>query len=149
MRDREFAKPPLRMDFGDGKTGTHTARFSEGHFDIYRMRPFAEHLPVREELTTNSSGLLESGNAFWSDRSGNPIEISDVVNNWEQAQNNPLWEEHITKIKNADLSYPIWVYGSGNEVIDGMHRLVHAVVNCKHTIKVQRWDELPEEAKLD
>ena len=58
-------------------------------------------------------------------------------------------KEHIEKIGNADLSYPIWVLGNGDHVFDGVHRLVKAVVNKIPTIEVKYWTELPEEGKVE
>jgi hypothetical protein len=142
-------KEPLILDFGDGVTGTHTSRINKDLYDVFRMRPFAESLPISTVPLENFERIFREGNNFWTDNEGNPINISEIVNDWESAKNNPLWKEHIAKIENADHSYPIWVYGTGDHVIDGMHRLVNEIINQLPSIQVKYWTELPEEAKLE
>jgi hypothetical protein len=79
------------------------------------------------------------------------------IEDWDRAEiDYPNWREHILKVKNADLSYPIWICnidhdkntGKRIEVIfDGIHRYTKAVMEKKENIltKKIRFEDIPEE----
>lgn len=51
--------------------------------------------------------------------------------------------EHVTLVNEADLSFPIILSASGR-VMDGMHRIVKALVNGHLTISAVQFDVDPE-----
>lgn len=129
---------------------THTARINEGLFDVLKLRDFSAGLPVQNfQVETLRERMFAPGNNYWTDSENNKFDVADLLNDWEAAQDNPLWQEHVEKIKNADFSYPIWLYGQHDTIVDGAHRLAAALLNNISEIPMQRWIDLPKEAKLD
>lgn len=129
---------------------THTARINEGLFDVLKLREFSKNLPIEDyDVEQMRSRIFSPGSNYWTDNEGNQFDSAELLNNWDKAQNNPLWVEHVQKIKNANLNYPVWLYGEHDTIVDGVHRIAHALINNIPKIKIQRWVELPSEAKLE
>jgi hypothetical protein len=65
---------------------------------------------------------------------------------WFGDEEPPTWRsmiEHIRLIHAADLTYPI-ILSAGGDVMDGMHRVVRAVLECRETIQAVQFDDDPE-----
>ncbi len=145
----ENLRRPLRMELPDGTVGTHTSRVNQVLYDVYRLRNFSEELPVEIVDVENFMEATEEGLRCWNDAEGNSFGPYELLRDWESALENPLYTEHVKKILDADLSYPIWIYGNEYHIIDGMHRLVKAIITKEETIKCQRWENLPEDAVVE
>lgn len=149
MNNLENSNRPTKVELGKSSF-THTARINEGLFDVLKLREFSSDLPV-ENFTVESlrSRMFSLGNNYWTDTENKKFDVAELLNNWGGAQNNPLWSEHVEKIQNADLSYPVWLHGEHDTIVDGAHRIAHALINQIPGIPMQRWVELPSEAKLE
>ncbi len=139
-------QPSERVKSHEGHT--HTANINGIAHDIYKMQPFAEHLPVAIVPIAQFAESTDAGNSFWTDSEGNSFLLGDILQDWEASKQNPLWTEHVKKIENADLSYPIWVINN-NHVIDGMHRLVKAMLDKEVGIKVRFVDDILEQGLIE
>ncbi len=51
--------------------------------------------------------------------------------------------DHVRLINEADLAYPI-ILSAGGRVMDGMHRVVKALVQGRNTIAAVQFDDQPE-----
>jgi hypothetical protein len=51
--------------------------------------------------------------------------------------------DHVRRIEEADLSYPI-ILGSDGRVMDGMHRVARAILDGRSTISAVRFVTEPE-----
>lgn len=73
-------------------------------------------------------------------------EIRELDEAWHADEEQPTWRsviEHVRLIEAADLSYPIILSATG-EVMDGMHRVVKAVLRGDTEIVAVQFDEDPE-----
>jgi hypothetical protein len=60
----------------------------------------------------------------------------------------PAYREHIESVRDARYDdFPLLVVGEDG-VIDGMHRLTRAVLDRRTSIRIKRFDTLPEQAVL-
>lgn len=149
MNNPESHKVP-QTEGAEKASYTHTARINEGLFDVLKLREFSEDLPIENfDVEVFRSRMFTPGNNFWTDTEGKRFDCADLLNNWDRALDNPFWSEHVEKIKNADLGYPVWLYGEDDTIVDGAHRIAHALIKNIPEIKIQRWQELPVEAKLE
>lgn len=55
---------------------------------------------------------------------------------------------HMKAVNNADLSKPI-ILDEDGEVMDGVHRIMNAMLNGIDTIKAVRFEENPEPCRID
>jgi len=68
----------------------------------------------------------------------------DHLNTWYKYENLTLREMvmHIKAVQDSDLDFPI-ILDEDNNVMDGRHRLMKAILLGKETIKVVRFEENP------
>ncbi len=125
--------------------GTHTAEIGDYVYDIYKLRPYAESLPVQSIPLAVFESRVAPGEYYWHDTEGNWLGPHQLLEDWEAAQKNPLWAKHVEKIKRVNADTPIWVINN-SEVIDGMHRLTKAFLEKRTEINCRFWTSLPEEA---
>jgi len=85
---------------------------------------------------------------YWEDKNGEMFDPSVIIEDWQAAQLNPIWEDHVETIKRSDLNDSIWILRRTGAVFDGIHRLTRAVLEGAGKIKVKYFDELPEEAVI-
>ena len=103
----------------------------------------AEPVPL-EELRE----AVAEGHYYWIDRDGEKLGPHQLLQDWEAAQKNPAWADHVETVRRADLTNPIWV--TENEfVFNGMHRLTRAFLDGAETIMARRFRELPKEAVVE
>ncbi len=84
-------------------------------------------LPV-VEVALDSIREVDS-NYWFDDRSGPPT-VREVV-------------EHVRLVQEVDPSYPI-ILGFDGRVMDGMHRVARALLDCRSTIRAVRFETHPE-----
>jgi hypothetical protein len=54
---------------------------------------------------------------------------------------------HVKAVLNADLSFPI-ILDEDNEIMDGRHRLIKAMIEGHKTIKAVRFEENPDPCRV-
>lgn len=118
------------------------------HLDLYFIRHFAAEFPSQE--VSLSSLMSQLGSQSWEDAEANsPLEVLNEYNRLSRDTSKVLeehleWAERLKRIEEADYSYPILIYK--NVVIDGLHRVVHAMMDEKQTISAHLLTSLPNEA---
>lgn len=125
-----------------------TSRIGDKIIDVGVLAKFAENLPVETAPTKTFENAVGENQHYWIAEDGQHIGPFEILKNWEFAQKNPLWTEHVNSIKNANLDNPIWISPDGI-VFDGMHRLTRAFLDGVKEIKVRRFKELPKEAIIE
>ncbi len=118
------------------------------HIDgrVYRnedLREYAETLPVTELSLEELRAEVGPEHIYWIDRDGEQLAPHQIIEDWEAAQQNEAWADHVASIKRANLDDPIWKM-RGGRVFDGVHRLTRAVIENRPTIKTRIFDELPD-----
>jgi hypothetical protein len=129
-------------------TDIHTARYGDVLYDVGVLNQYAEQLPLSTAPLAEFAELVSAGQYYWEDKNGAKLGPFEILQDWDEAQQNPAWAEHIEKIRNADLSAPLWV-APGGQVIDGMHRLTKYFVNSIPEVHYKKFDELPKEAVVN
>lgn len=122
-----------------------TTQVGEVVYDIDKLRSHAETLP---DETVDIEEVIEAvgeGHQYWVDKNGEMFGPHEILQDWEAAQENPLWEDHVATIKRADTNKAIWRSADG-AIFDGMHRLTRAVLDGKKEIPLKQFGNLPEEA---
>lgn len=109
------------------------------------LRKLAETIPTREVPLSQISAAVGPEHAYWEDANGEVLAPHTLLSDWDAAQKNPAWADHVASIKRADLNSPIWITKDG-QVFDGVHRLTRAVLEKRATILVKTFDKLPESA---
>jgi len=136
---------PMRSIPGD----THTAEHRGLRIDVYRLIHLTQKIPESEIEIEDLQHQM--GDFCWTDEHG-PITPEFVVHicqeiGYEKASTKyPSLAQHIDKIKNSDLSFPIILYKEN--IIDGMHRLAKAAIENHTRVKARVLDEIPEDALL-
>ena len=92
-------------------------------WDVDRLVELSRDLPVEEVPLTS---IWELDTAYWSQ----PLTVRDVA-------------DHARLVQAVDLSYPI-ILGEDGRVMDGMHRVVRALLEGRETIAAVRFDVHPE-----
>lgn len=138
-----FPKKSVQGDahtFGDGKK----------EYDVYMLIDLASSITAVEFSVSELSQKVLSEEC-WNDEFGNkfsPRRLLDAYRNagaWEELLRvHPEWKEHIEKIVSADYRHPILLHRG--ELIDGMHRLLRAIVDGTEYIPSRNFDVLPDEA---
>lgn len=121
-------------------------------YDVRKLEALAEQLPIQEAPTEQFRVIASPGHHYWMDKNGQPLGPYDILQNWEAAQNNPAWSEHVATIKRANLDRPLWVtkdVESDHDVFNGLHRLTRAFIDKTPTVKIRVFENLPEDAKAE
>lgn len=132
---------------------THTARYGDIFYDVYKLIHKAQELPT---LSVPIS-LLEyhKDQKSWFDKNEKktgPYEILALTKKYngqpdwnELIEENPHLEKFLKKTRDADLKYPILVVGE-DYIIDGLNRLTKALIEGREEISIKRFDSLPKDA---
>ncbi len=115
------------------------------HGKIYKidaLRKFAEQFPIVDIDIERVRGATSEGNIYWEGLDGKGLGPFHILKDWEAAQKNPAWVNHVASIKRADATMPIWITKEGI-VFDGVHRLTRAVLDGKKTIKARIFEKFP------
>jgi hypothetical protein len=125
---------PVVRDVGDAVGGTVRVR-KQYHFwpgesgldawDVDRLIALSASFEVEE---IDLSSVWEVDAVYWFDERDKPT-VRKVI-------------EHARLIQNVDLAHPI-IVGPDGRVMDGMHRVAHAVLEGAATIRVVRFDVIP------
>ena len=92
-------------------------------WDVDRLVELSRDLPVRQVPLTS---IRELDTAYWSQ----PLSVREVA-------------DHVRLVGAVDLAYPIILAADGR-VMDGMHRVVRALLEGRSTIAAVRFDVQPE-----
>jgi len=92
-------------------------------WDVDRLLELSRDLPVHQ---VPLASIWELDTPYWSQ----PLTVRDVA-------------DHLRLVQAVDLWYPIILSADGR-VMDGMHRVVRALLEGRETIAAVRFDELPE-----
>lgn len=120
-----------------------TAGMNGKEYNVELLRPYAESLPVVQMPLENFVSDVSESNKCWTDSFGQRFGPYQILEDWEAAQRNIDWEDHIKAIKEADLNEPVWFH-EGDGVFDGLHRLTRAFLEKKQSIPVKVWDIIPD-----
>ena len=71
-----------------------------------------------------------------------PLTALNTCNLYPTSKTMAQFVNHVRKVNNADLSYPIILDDEGY-VMDGRHRIAKALLEGKETIKFVRFEETP------
>lgn len=96
-------------------------------WDCDRLVALSSELPRK---TVPLSSIRELGEAYWRLDGEAHLTCGEIV-------------EHIRLIREADLSYPI-ILSSDGRIMDGMHRVMKAVLEEREGIRAVQFDEDPE-----
>ncbi len=124
-----------------------TTRVGENLYDVELLKPLAEQLETQEVELGLLKENVSKGHYFWIDRNGEKLGPAQVLRDWDAAQRNPAWIDHIESIKRANLDDPLWVTKDGL-VFNGMHRLSRAFIDKVSKVKVKVFEELPKSAVI-
>lgn len=103
---------------------------------------FAEQFPVQEIPTEEFRAEVGPEHVYWVDRNGVVLAPHQLLSDWEAAQQNEAWADHVVTITRANLDEPIWMKEHGR-VFDGVHRLTRAVLEQRPTVKVRVFTTMP------
>jgi len=117
-------------------------------YNVDMLVSTAHVLPIVVEPIERFKKWVGKGHTYWIDCDEKALGPYDILKDWDAAQRNPAWTDHVESIKQANLEKPIWVMRDSGYVFDGMHRLTRAFLDKKSHIKVRYFDRLPKEALL-
>jgi hypothetical protein len=105
----------------------HFWRGEEGldAWDVDRLVALSADFPVIEVAV---SALPDVDTPYWFDEH-NPPTVRKIA-------------EHVRLIQEVDVEYPI-ILGPENRVMDGMHRVVRALLEGRPTIRAVQFSDLP------
>lgn len=121
-------------------------------YDVRKLEALAEQLPIQEAPTEQFNTIVGPSHHYWLDANGQPLGPYDILKDWEAAQNNPAWAEHVATIKRANLNRPLWVTRtpeSDQDVFNGLHRLTRAFIDKVPTVKIRVFEAIPDDAKVE
>ena len=127
---------------------SETSTVRDAVYDMDIIKPMAEQIPVEHIPLTRLLERTSEGNYYWNDKQGKRLGPAQLLKDWEAAQHNPDWADHVQGIQRADMDEPLWMTREGH-VFNGMHRLTRHILEKSETVPVRIFDELPEEAKVD
>ena len=139
---------PVRSIPGDW----HMVEMEEGTYDVYQLiHSSAQIAPVQMAVIELRKKFLDG--QCWTDLDGVPfspeeflaqVERHGSLNSLGCNPNFSSWCDHVWKIRGANYRHPILMHR--DKVIDGTHRLVHAIIDKVPTLPVRILETLPPEA---
>ena len=96
-------------------------------WDVDRLVELSQGLPSRRVAL---AAIADIDTAYWFLDDESPATVRNVV-------------EHLRLISEVDRSYPIILSAEGR-VMDGMHRVAHALLNNESTIEAVQFEVDPE-----
>lgn len=133
---------------------SHLLHMDEGVFDVYKLIHLTSHIqPVEIEVAILREKLMRGD--CWKDFHSIPFSPHQLL--FQVREHGSLdelgldpsyfsWIDHIWQIRRADYRHPILMYRG--EVIDGMHRVVHAIIDSVKSMPVRILPELPKAARV-
>lgn len=116
-------------------------------YNVERLEAFAELIMATDVPLEELREAVAEGHYYWIDRNGNKLGPYQLLQDWEAAQQNEAWADHVATVRRADLNNPIWISKDGY-IFNGTHRLTRAFLDAKETIKARRFTELPKDAEV-
>ena len=116
-----------------------------GIYNVEMLFEYSDSIHTKEMPFQDLREAVAEGHYYWDDKKGEKLGPADLLKDWEAAQQNDDWSDHVDNIKNADLQWPIWMTREG-QVFNGMHRLTKYFVDDITPVKVKIFDSLPDEA---
>ena len=149
-------KPEKSLPKESTESDRNTAMFDDILYDVYKLMHYAESM--NEETVPIDSLARNKFGKYWRPIEGELFGAYHILSVTEKYHGQPEWDEimkeHpewvniINRIRNANYqSYPILIVGK-NSVIDGMKRLTKAWIDGVAEVKVKRFEELPEDARI-
>ena len=129
-----------------GKKHIETTAVGDKIYDAEKLNQFAEALPEETLPLDSFTEAIDEDHTYWIDQEGNPLGPADILRDWQRAQENPAWAEHIAIIRGANLNRPIWIHKESRQVINGVHRLTRAFLDRLPEIKAKVFENLPDSA---
>ena len=146
----EFRELPKESREGDKHTADYTDE--EGNYynlDVYKVIKASDGLTV-ESVGINSLENFTDDNC-WYDENGQWLNPRQIVEAYKSTPDlneiikiHPEWREHIEKIENSDYQNHPLIFIE-DKFIDGMHKLVKALIHGSSEVKVKRFIRLPQE----
>lgn len=96
-------------------------------WDIHRLIELSKSLPVKNVLL---SDIKEVNEPYWFEHNTSLPTCTDVLN-------------HMKLVKATNLRYPIILCSEGR-LMDGMHRIIKALLKENNTIKAVQFEVTPE-----
>ena len=100
-------------------------------WDVDRLIGLSRELPIMD-VDPTTIGELDS--VYWFD-AVRPATVRAVI-------------DHARLMAEVDLTYPV-ILGPDGRVMDGMHRIARALLDCRPTIRAVRFEELPSPDFVD
>lgn len=91
-------------------------------WDVHRLIELAADLPIVDIAVID---IDEVDTAYWSAPGDGPTTIRQIA-------------EHLRYVRDVDTSYPI-LLGHDGRLMDGMHRVVRALIDGRETIAARRF----------
>ena len=95
-------------------------------WDVDRLIRLSAYLPV---VDVPIEAIWELDTAYWSFPGDGPTTVNEVIT-------------HMRLVRDVDPAYPV-ILGSDGRVMDGMHRIVRAVLEGRSHIAAVRFDTDP------
>lgn len=120
------------------------------HLDLYYIRNHVTELVPQEVTLKSLEQQLNSQG--WEEDSQTGSSPSKILNEYRRLSNDlsrvlekhPEWADRISRIMEADYSHPILMYKG--TIIDGLHRILHAILEGEESIQVHYLEALNSEA---
>ena len=116
-------------------------------YNVTLLKSLIGHMHAEPVALEELQECVGVGHYYWIDRKGGKLGPHQILQDWEAAQKNKEWADHVESISRANLSDPIWISKNGF-VFDSMHRLTRAFLEGKKTIMAIRFEEIPKAAEV-
>jgi len=105
-----------------------TLRDGETQVDIDKLIDIMNKAKTKKVKVPMSSFAYMPITPIFPDGKGNYYRMIDVLNHKNK---NKFFKDHYKRIVNADVKYPILLYGNKNdaEIVDGHHRIMHQILD--------------------
>lgn len=127
---------------------TETTTVEGKLYKVALLESYADQLETTEIPLSELKEAVSSTHHYWEDKKGQILGPFQLLEDWQAAQKNPDWSQHIDTILRADTSDPIWIAPDGH-VFNGVHRLTRAFLDNHEKIKAKKFPRLPKEAEAD
>ena len=116
-------------------------------YNVALLESVAETIESKKIPLPQLQEAVGEGHFYWVDRKGEKLGPHQLLEDWEAAQKNDAWVDHVETIKRADTANAIWMTSDGF-VFNGMHHLTRAFLDGKKTILVKVFLELPSTTEV-
>lgn len=119
------------------------------HLDLRRIRSLSKELPPVEVPIAELEEQIRAQQ--WDEELGTGVTPANILDEYRKLQDvsalraaHPDWTARLERIQSADYSYPVLIYKK--VIVDGLHRILHALMNGKETVPAHLFETLPEDA---